>query len=84
MNKMDTKKSKDPLHGVNLQQIIEALVNYYNWPELGQLICIRCFNENPSISSSLNFLRRTPWARKKVENLYLNLLDMKKNDSKSR
>jgi uncharacterized protein (DUF2132 family) len=63
--------AKDPLHGVTLEMILTALVERYGFQELGQLIDIRCFQLDPSISSSLKFLRRTPWARKKVEDLYL-------------
>jgi len=61
----------DPLHGLTLETILNRLVKHYDWEELGRLIHIRCFNFNPTISSSLRFLRKTPWARKKVENLYL-------------
>jgi len=63
--------AKDPLHGVTLEMIITALVERYGFQELVQLIDIRCFQLEPSVSSSLKFLRRTPWARKKVEDLYL-------------
>jgi len=63
--------AKDPLHGVTLEMIVNALVELYGWEELGQLIDIRCFQLDPSVSSSLKFLRRTPWARKKVEDLYV-------------
>jgi uncharacterized protein (DUF2132 family) len=63
--------SKDPLHGITLEMIVTALVERYGWDELGQLIDIRCFQLDPSVSSSLKFLRRTPWARKKVEDLYV-------------
>jgi len=63
--------AKDPLHGVTLEMIVTALVERYGFSELGQLIDIRCFQLDPSVSSSLKFLRRTPWARKKVEELYL-------------
>ncbi|HKJ04601.1 MAG TPA: VF530 family protein [Geopsychrobacteraceae bacterium] len=70
-NKMTEQQSNDPLHGVTLKQIVTGLVEYYGWQELGQNIEIRCFTSNPSINSSLKFLRRTPWARKKVEALYL-------------
>ena len=65
---------KDPLHGKTLEFIITTLVNHYGWEELGQLININCFNSNPNIQSSLKFLRKTPWARKKVEDLYIRLL----------
>jgi len=61
----------DPLHGKNLKTILEELVEFYGWEQLGTMIEIRCFNFDPSIKSSLHFLRRTPWARKKVEELYL-------------
>jgi len=60
----------DPLHGITLEMMLNHLVAHYGWAELGSLIAIRCFNDNPSIKSSLNFLRRTPWARQKVEALY--------------
>ncbi len=75
---MDKKKPKDPLHGKTLEQILTELVNCYGWAELGIQIDIRCFNVDPSIVSSLKFLRRTAWARKKVENLYLTYLDEEK------
>ncbi len=61
----------NPLHGKTLEMILSHLVNHYGWEEMGRRITIRCFTENPSISSSLKFLRKTPWARKKVEKLYL-------------
>lgn len=63
--------SRDPLHGVTLEKILQQLVDRYGWKELGQRIDIRCFNFDPSIKSSLTFLRRTPWARAKVEALYI-------------
>lgn len=69
---VDTRDT-DPLHGVTLEQILTRLVEHFGWEELGGLIQIRCFNQDPSISSSLKFLRRTPWARQKVENLYRSL-----------
>lgn len=61
----------DPLHGITLQAMIEHLVERYGWEGLGSRIPIRCFTHDPSITSSLKFLRRTPWARAKVESLYL-------------
>jgi uncharacterized protein (DUF2132 family) len=61
----------DPLHGVTLERILVALVDEYGWGELGEMISIRCFQCDPSIKSSLTFLRKTPWARSKVEDLYL-------------
>ena len=66
----EPQKSKDPLHGVTLEQILTELVAAYGWAELGRRVRIRCFNFEPSISSSLKFLRRTPWARQEVEELY--------------
>ena len=67
-------KSPDPLHGKTLEMIVKQLVYHYGWEELGDRIRIRCFNEDPSIKSSLTFLRKTPWARKKVEDLYIDLI----------
>lgn len=61
----------NPLHGMKLESIIEFLVDHYGWNELGKIITIKCFNDDPSIKSSLKFLRKMPWARTKVENLYL-------------
>jgi uncharacterized protein (DUF2132 family) len=66
-------KSADPLHGVTLERVLVALVETHGWEKLGSWIDIRCFNLNPSIKSSLTFLRKTPWARKKVEDLYVGL-----------
>jgi uncharacterized protein (DUF2132 family) len=68
---MEKPQSKDPLHGITLQKIMEQLVNYYGFDTLGELIKIKCFTDNPSIKSSLTFLRKTDWARKKVEELYV-------------
>ena len=68
---MSGEQKNNPLHGVKLAEILEALVAEYGWEELGYHIDIRCFNYDPSIKSSLKFLRRTPWAREKVERLYL-------------
>jgi uncharacterized protein (DUF2132 family) len=67
------QKSNDPLHGVTLEKIVESLVEKLGWEELGAIIPIRCFNYDPSLKSSLTFLRKTPWARKKVEDLYVAL-----------
>jgi len=61
----------NPLHGIKLASIVEFLVDHYGWEELGERIRINCFRSNPTVKSSLKFLRRTPWAREKVENLYL-------------
>jgi len=62
--------SRDPLHGVTLEAMLTSLVDFFGWDELGQQINIRCFTHDPSIKSSLKFLRKTPWAREKVESLY--------------
>lgn len=71
---MENNSSKDPLYGITLQKILEVLVTFYGFDTLGELIKIKCFNENPSIKSSLTFLRKTDWARKKVEELYIRTL----------
>jgi uncharacterized protein (DUF2132 family) len=63
----------DPLHGKTLEMILNHLVDYYGWEELGRIIKINCFNNNPTKKSSLTFLRKTPWARQKVEKLYLSI-----------
>lgn len=68
---MNNHNSKDPLHGITLEKILTTLVDNYGWDELGDRIDIRCFNYDPSINSSLKFLRKTPWARTKVEKLYI-------------
>jgi uncharacterized protein (DUF2132 family) len=77
---METNNTQpnNPLHGVKLAEILQYLVATYGWKELGVLIKINCFNSNPTIKSSLKFLRKTPWARTKVENLFLK--SIKKND----
>ncbi|MDB5202128.1 MAG: hypothetical protein JWQ27_1537 [Ferruginibacter sp.] len=61
----------DPLHGKTLESILLDLVAELGWEDMGQMVNIKCFNENPSIKSSLVFLRKTPWARKKVEDIYI-------------
>jgi len=68
---MNEQQANNPMHGITLEQIVNSLVETYGWEDLGKRINIRCFTSNPSVKSSLKFLRRTPWARKKVENLYL-------------
>ncbi|HLP61103.1 MAG TPA: VF530 family protein [Candidatus Deferrimicrobium sp.] len=68
---MTAHQSNDPLHGVTLEMILTRLFEHYGWNEMGKVINIKCFNNDPSIQSSLKFLRRTPWARKKVEDFYL-------------
>ncbi len=65
--------NKTPLHGKTLEHIVTHLFEHYGWEELAIRINIKCFKENPSIKSSLTFLRKTPWARKKVENLFLSI-----------
>jgi uncharacterized protein (DUF2132 family) len=72
---MNDAANKDPLHGITLKAILEYLVNKYGWEELGDTIRINCFIDNPSINSSLKFLRKTEWARKKVEALYISSVD---------
>lgn len=64
-------QAKNPLHGVTLEAMLNELVAHFGWPELGERITIRCFTSDPSVKSSLKFLRKTPWAREKVEGLYL-------------
>ena len=68
------EQPRNPLHGVTLEAMLRALEAHYGWDGLGQRIAIRCFTHDPSINSSLKFLRRTPWAREKVESLYLFML----------
>ena len=72
---MEATQANNPLHGKTLEMILRHLVAHFGWKNLGLIINIRCFNENPSIKSSLKFLRTTPWARKKVEDLYLETVD---------
>lgn len=69
-----SRQPGNPLHGITLEAILTALASHYGWEELGQRIRIRCFTSEPSVASSLKFLRRTPWAREKVESLYLFML----------
>ena len=71
---MNAEQKNNPLHGVNLQKIVTSLVEFYGWVELGRLINIKCFNQDPSVKSSLKFLRKTPWARDKVERLYIDMM----------
>jgi uncharacterized protein (DUF2132 family) len=70
---MSAQHSNDPLHGKTLESVVQFLVDYYGWEQLGRNIPINCFISNPSMQSSLKFLRKTPWARKKVEDLYVYL-----------
>ena len=71
---MINNSPNNPLHGITLQKIVEQLVAYYGFDTLSELIKIKCFTENPSVKSSLTFLRKTDWARKKVEELYIRTL----------
>ena len=75
---MSEQQVNNLLHGITLEKIVNRLVQYYGWRELGKRIDIRCFNSAPSVKSSLKFLRKTPWARKKVEDLYIYLASQKK------
>jgi uncharacterized protein (DUF2132 family) len=68
---MNTPQPNNPLHGITLEKLLIDLVAFYGWPALGKQIDIRCFTHDPSIASSLKFLRRTPWARERVESLYV-------------
>ena len=68
---MSERQTTDPLHGITLKTIVTKLVEWYGWEELGKCIDIRCFTHSPTVASSLKFLRRTPWARGKVEEMYL-------------
>jgi uncharacterized protein (DUF2132 family) len=74
---MPNEQPKNPLYGITLEMILTQLVGQYGWGELGRRIPIKCFTNEPSIKSSLKFLRRTPWARKKVEELYLKTVNKK-------
>jgi uncharacterized protein (DUF2132 family) len=71
---MTSQQPRNPLHGITLETILNELVAYFGWAELAERIRIRCFASDPSVSSSLKFLRKTPWAREKVEGLYLFML----------
>lgn len=66
-----SEQQNNPLHGIKLEQIVTALVDHYGWPELARRIDINCFKVDPSVKSSLKFLRRTPWAREKTEALFI-------------
>lgn len=70
---MSDPQENNPMHGVTLEMILNRLVDHYGWEALGQWIKIKCFTDNPSVKSSLKFLRKTPWARTKVENLYIKM-----------
>jgi uncharacterized protein (DUF2132 family) len=74
LERMSEEHKNNPLHGVTLKIMLEKLVEHYGWKELANYVEIRCFYNDPSINSSLKFLRKTPWARKKVEELYIDLV----------
>jgi uncharacterized protein (DUF2132 family) len=74
MNAPAPAQPRNPLHGLTLEAIVDALVAHYGWPGLAERIPVRCFQSEPSVASSLKFLRKTPWAREKVEGLYLFML----------
>ena len=80
---MSEQQANNPLHGMTLEMVVTSMVKHYGWKELGMLININCFNNDPSVKSSLKFLRKTPWARTKVENLYIAMLDEKESDKKT-
>ena len=75
---MSTEQPNNPLHGIKLEQIVKDLEAHYGWEYMGTMIDIRCFNQDPSVKSSLKFLRRTPWARSKVEAMYLKMIQKKR------
>jgi len=77
------EQPNNPLHGMTLEMILNELVEHYGWGELGIYVKIKCFNKDPSIKSSLTFLRRNPWARNKVENLYLDMLHEQQRNKNS-
>jgi len=72
---------RNPLHGITLEAMVVALHAHYGWQELGQLVPVRCFQSDPSVASSLKFLRKTPWAREKVESLYLFMLRQQRRNA---
>ena len=74
---MTAPQKNNPLHGITLEQQVKSLSEYFGWVELGKRITIRCFTHDPSLKSSLKFLRRTPWARQEVEALYLETFENK-------
>ena len=81
---MTHNNENNPLQGMTLEKILIALVEYFEWVGLGERIDIRCFNNNPTIKSSLTFLRKTPWARAKVESLYIDMLRRKPRPSEKK
>lgn len=75
------KQARNPLHGITLEAMVVALADYFGWQDLGERIPVRCFQMDPSVGSSLKFLRKTPWAREKVESLYLFMLRDQKREA---
>jgi uncharacterized protein (DUF2132 family) len=71
---MDNKNSNNPLHGIKLKQILEELEAKYGWEMLGEFLDVNCFSHEPSLNSCLKFFRKTPWARTKLENIYIKLM----------
>ncbi|MBS0343265.1 MAG: DUF2132 domain-containing protein [Proteobacteria bacterium] len=84
MNAPSPAQPRNPLHGLTLEAIVTALVAHYGWQGLGERIALRCFTSDPSVSSSLKFLRKTPWARAKVESLYLFMLREQRREREGR
>lgn len=80
---MNGQNTKDPLHGVTLDMLVTQLVKAYGWQGLAEQIDLNCFHNNPSVKASLKFLRRTPWARKKVEELYLHRIMIEREETPS-
>ena len=78
----DERQPRNPLHGLTLERIVTDLAAHYGWAGLGERIALRCFTSDPSVVSSLKFLRKTPWAREKVESLYLFMLREQRRDSR--
>ena len=79
---MNPTQQNNPLHGKTLETIVSELVSFFDWKELGERINIKCFTQEPSIKSSLTFLRKTPWARTKVEELYVKMITIKETQKK--
>ena len=82
MSTTPATQPRNPLHGLTLEAIVTALVAHYGWPRLAEQVPIRCFAVDPSVPSSLKFLRKTPWARDKVESLYLYMLREQRRDAR--
>ena len=76
------KQARNPLHGITLEKMVTALADHYGWAGLGERVPLRCFTSDPSLSSSLKMLRKTPWAREKVESLYLFMLREQRRDAR--